>query len=127
MEDRLIIGIDLSKEESETTCTLIVARPIEKHALQILNEFHGKEAEEIYKLLVDQNKLKDIKTRNTMFDCIDIYNNAYENANKKVLEEFMLYTFFNNEEKVVVLDKEKIKRKYKVQDVIFEEEDKYYE
>lgn len=125
MEDRLIIGIDLSNEESKTV--LMVARPIEKHALQILNEFHGKEAEEIYKLLVDQNELKDIKKRNIIFDSIDIYNNAYENANKKVLEEFMQYTFFNNKEKVVVLDKEKIKRKYKVQDVIFEEEDKYYE
>lgn len=57
----------------------------------------------------------------------DIYNNVYEhvyeNVSKKILDEFMQYTFFENNQKTLVLDKEKIKQKYNVQNVIFEEED----
>lgn len=125
MQDKLIITF--ASLEDEKACSLIVLKEIHNDKSRLINNFINKEAENIYMLLTGKRKLKDIKTRNTFFDCINIYNNAYENANKNVLEEIMQYAFYDNEEKIVVLDKEKLKQKYKVKDVIFEEEDKSYE
>ena len=127
MEDGLIIGFDLAKEESKSSCTLIVSRPIQKHAIQVINEFQGEKAKQIYMVLTGNKSLENEQNTKSIFDDIGIYNNMYENANKKVLEEFMQYTFFENGQKILVLDKEKIKQKYKVQNVIFEEEDVEHE
>ncbi len=120
MQDKLIITF--ASLEDEKTCSLIVLKEIHNNKTRLINNFINKEAENIYTLLTGKRKYKDIKTRNTLFDCINIYNNAYENANKNVLEEMMQYAFYENEEKIVVLDKEKLKQKYRVQDVIFEED-----
>lgn len=122
MQDKLIITF--ASLEAEKACSLIVLKEIHNDKARLINNFTNKEAEDIYMLLTGKRKFKEIKTRNTLFDCINIYNNAYENANKNVLEEIMQYTFYENEEKIVVLDKEKLKQKYKVQDAIFEEDNK---
>ncbi len=125
MQDKLIITF--ASLEAEKACSLIVLKEIHNDKARLINNFTNKEAEDIYMLLTGKRKFKKIKTRNTLFDCINIYNNAYENANKNVLEEIMQYAFYENEEKIIVLDKEKLKQKYKVKNIIFEEEDKFYE
>lgn len=99
MEDRLIIGFDLAKEESNSSCGLIVSRPLQHHALQIINEFQGEEAKQLYMVLAGKKEIGRQQNIKSIFDNMEIYDNMYENVNKKVLEEFMQYTFLKMNKK----------------------------
>lgn len=117
MEDGLIVGVDLSKD-TEQNC-LKVGRVLNDKSMQIIKQFYGEEAEEVYEILIDIRKVK-----NNTFDLINAHSKGYQ----KALDDMMQYTFFNdNKDKVLVLNKEKIKEQFNVSKVIFEEEDKNHE
>ena len=50
INESLLVGFDFTNDED--TGVLIVGRKRHKHSVDIINAFHGKEAEELYKKLI---------------------------------------------------------------------------
>lgn len=58
MNESLLVGVDFTN--GEDTGVLIVGRKRQNESVEIINAFQGKEAEELYKKLIGNEKYKII-------------------------------------------------------------------
>lgn len=58
INESLLVGVDFTNGEDSSV--LIVGRKLPNESVEIINAFHGEEAEELYKKLIGNEKYKII-------------------------------------------------------------------